>query len=109
MRSCRLKVGGLEEKEITTIEGLTPKEKLHPVQQAFLDADAMQCATCNLRERLSQAARFRKQTAESPTRAQVIEGMNGNICRCGVYPRIIEAVLKAAKNPNLASEKKGSL
>jgi aerobic-type carbon monoxide dehydrogenase small subunit (CoxS/CutS family) len=107
MRSCRLKAGGQEGKEITTIEGITPREKLHPVQQAFLDADAMQCGYCTCGMIVAAVALLRKQP--NPTRAQVIEGMNGNICRCGVYPRIIEAILKAAKNPKLASAKKASL
>ena len=106
-RSCRLKAGGLEGKEITTIEGITPQEKLHPVQQAFLDADAMQCGYCTCGMIVTAVALLRKQP--NPTRAQIIEGMNGNICRCGVYPRIIEAILKAAKNPNLGSQRKGAL
>jgi aerobic-type carbon monoxide dehydrogenase small subunit (CoxS/CutS family) len=106
MRSCRLKAGGLEGKEIITIEGLTTKDRLHPVQQAFLEADAMQCGYCTCGMIVSAVALLRKQP--NPTRPQVIEGMNGNICRCGAYQRIIDAVLKAAKSPGLAAEKGSS-
>jgi aerobic-type carbon monoxide dehydrogenase small subunit (CoxS/CutS family) len=103
VRSCRIKAEGLANREITTVEGITRKDGLHPVQQAFLDADAMQCGYCICGMIMSAVALLGKQP--HPTRAQVVEGMDGNICRCGAYPRILEAVLGAAKKQSGSPKK----
>jgi aerobic-type carbon monoxide dehydrogenase small subunit (CoxS/CutS family) len=95
VRSCRTKVGSVGGKKVATVESLEVKGKLHPVQQAFLDEEAMQCAYCTSGMVLTAAA-FLKRNPD-PTRAEVIEAMDGNICRCGTYQRIIAAVLSAAK------------
>ena len=94
-RSCRLKVGAVESKEITTIEGLEKDGKLHPLQQAFLDVEAMQCAYCTSGMIMSGVALLRKNS--NPTAEEIISHMDGNICRCGTYPRIVAAIQRAAK------------
>ena len=80
--------------EITTIEGLSHGEKLHPIQQAFLDVEAFQCAYCTSGMIVSAAALLER--TPNPSDQQIISHMDGNICRCGVYARIIEAVHRAA-------------
>ena len=94
-RSCRTSVGSVGGKKITTIEGVAENGKLHPVQQAFVDLDAMQCAYCTSGMIMSGVALLRKNSA--PTAQEIISAMDGNICRCGTYPRIIAAIQKAAK------------
>jgi len=81
-------------KSITTIEGLEQDGKLHPVQQAFLDAGAFQCACCTSGMILTSVALLKQNP--NPSARQIAEYLNGNICRCGTYPRIIEAVSRAA-------------
>jgi aerobic-type carbon monoxide dehydrogenase small subunit (CoxS/CutS family) len=81
-------------KAVTTIEGLADGEKLHAVQQAFLDEDAMQCGYCTPGMILAAVALLREHP--QPTEAQIIAAMDGNICRCGTYPRIRAAVRRAA-------------
>lgn len=95
VRSCLTPVGAAEPKEITTIEGLARDGKLHPLQQAFLEADAMQCAYCTSGMLMSGAALLRRNPA--PSREEMLRAMNGNICRCGVYPRILDALAKAGR------------
>ncbi|MGH9816183.1 MAG: (2Fe-2S)-binding protein [Candidatus Acidiferrales bacterium] len=97
-RSCVTRVGEVAGAEITTIEGLARDGRLHPVQQAFLDENAMQCAYCTSGMILSAVAMLRANS--NPSVAQIIEGMEGNICRCGTYPRIVAAVQRAAKTMN---------
>ena len=94
-RSCLTPVGSVEGKPIVTIEGLAEGESLHPLQQAFLEEDAMQCAYCTSGMILS-AASFLK-TNPTPTEHEIVHGMQGNICRCGTYPRIVAAIQKAAR------------
>jgi aerobic-type carbon monoxide dehydrogenase small subunit (CoxS/CutS family) len=77
-------------KQITTIEGLEKDGKLSALQEAFIKADAMQCAYCTSGMIMSATALLAK--TPRPSRDQIIEGMNRNICRCGVYQRIIEAI-----------------
>lgn len=99
MRSCQIKVGSVGARRITTIEGLEGLERggaLSPVQQAFLDEGAMQCGYCTPGMILSATALLREHPA--PTDQQIIESMDGNICRCGDYPRIIAAIHRAARN-----------
>jgi aerobic-type carbon monoxide dehydrogenase small subunit (CoxS/CutS family) len=101
-RSCNTKVGTVEGKPIRTIEDLATKDgKLHPVQEAFVEAGAMQCGYCTCGMIMS-AVGLLNRTPE-PSRDDIIRGMNGNICRCGVYSRIIAAVELAAK----ATKKEG--
>jgi aerobic-type carbon monoxide dehydrogenase small subunit (CoxS/CutS family) len=94
-RSCTTRVGGVEGKPIRTIEDLAKDGKLHPLQQAFLDAGALQCGYCTSGMLLSAAALLVK--TPEPSRDEIVRFMNGNICRCGVYPRIVSAIERAAK------------
>jgi aerobic-type carbon monoxide dehydrogenase small subunit (CoxS/CutS family) len=95
-RSCQIPVSAAAAKSITTIEGLEKAGHLHPVQQAFLDAGAFQCAYCTSGMILSSVGLLA--TNRNPTSAEIIQFLQGNICRCGTYPRIIEAVHLAAKS-----------
>ncbi|HZT79681.1 MAG TPA: (2Fe-2S)-binding protein [Gemmataceae bacterium] len=94
VRSCVTPVGNCEGKKVTTIEGLARDGKLHPLQQAFLDAGAMQCGYCTPGMILSGVALLGKNP--NPTTKDICESMQGNVCRCGTYTRIIAAVHKAA-------------
>jgi aerobic-type carbon monoxide dehydrogenase small subunit (CoxS/CutS family) len=94
-RSCITKVGSVAAKRIVTIEGLAPQGRLHPVQQAFLDADAMQCGWCTPGMILGAVGLLAKNP--HPSEAEIVSGMNGHICRCGTYSRIVAAVQSAAK------------
>ena len=94
-RSCITPVGAVGEKEITTIEGLANGDRLHPLQQAFLDEAAMQCAYCTSGMIMTAAALLKKKP--NPSQAEIVEFMEGNICRCGTYPRIVAAIGKAAR------------
>ena len=90
IRSCTTQVGRAAGKQIVTIEGLEKDGKLHPLQEAFIKADAMQCAYCTSGMIMSASALLSK--TPKPSRDDVISGMNDNICRCGTYQRIIEAI-----------------
>jgi aerobic-type carbon monoxide dehydrogenase small subunit (CoxS/CutS family) len=92
--SCTLTVGAAAKRQITTIEGLETNGKLHPLQQAFLDEGAMQCAFCTSGMIMTGASLLK--TNPNPTEAQIAEFMQGNICRCGTYPRIVAAVRRAS-------------
>ena len=94
-RSCVTPVGKVVNKQITTIEGLEKDGKLHPVQEAFVKADAMQCGYCTPGMIMASVALLNKN--EQPTREQIVRHMDGNICRCGVYLRIIAAIQMAAE------------
>jgi aerobic-type carbon monoxide dehydrogenase small subunit (CoxS/CutS family) len=94
-RSCITKAGAVRGKQITTIEGLAEGDKLHPVQQAFLDEAAMQCAYCTSGMIMSAVALLKKNPA--PKENEIVAFMDGNVCRCGTYPRIVSAIQKAAK------------
>ena len=95
MRSCITRLADCAGKRITTIEGLAKGDKLHPVQQAFLDCGAMQCGYCTTGMIMSGVALLAQQP--QPTREQIIVGMNGNLCRCCTYPRIIAALERASE------------
>ncbi len=95
-KSCLTKVGAVEGKRIVTIEGLAPEGKLHPVQQAFLDADAMQCGYCIPGMILGAVALLGRNP--NPNDAEIVIGMNGHICRCGTYPRVMRAIRALAGN-----------
>jgi aerobic-type carbon monoxide dehydrogenase small subunit (CoxS/CutS family) len=94
-RSCITQVGSVGQEKITTIEGLAQGDRLHPVQQAFLDEGAMQCAYCTSGMIITAVAFLNSN--DNPTAAEIVQGMEGNICRCGTYPRIVAAIQKAAK------------
>jgi aerobic-type carbon monoxide dehydrogenase small subunit (CoxS/CutS family) len=94
VRSCQKKVGGLAGKKIVTIESLSANGKLHPVQQAFLDVGAMQCAYCTPGMIMSAVALLKKNP--KPSESQMVQAMDGNICRCGTYGRILSAIARAA-------------
>ena len=94
VRSCQLPVSAVGNREITTIEGLSAKGD-HPVQKAWLEHDVAQCGYCQAGQMMSAAALLR--TNPNPTDAQIDASMNGNICRCGTYVRIKEAIKTAAK------------
>jgi len=93
-RSCQILVSAAVARPITTIEGLEKDGALHPVQQAFLDAGAFQCAYCTSGMIMNSVSLL--QTNPHPTREQIVQAMQGNLCRCGTHPRIIEAIEKAA-------------
>ena len=89
-RSCITQVGRATGKQISTIEGLEKDGKLDPLQEAFIRADAMQCAYCTSGMIMSASALLSKNP--KPNRNDIITAMNGNICRCGTYQRIINAI-----------------
>jgi aerobic-type carbon monoxide dehydrogenase small subunit (CoxS/CutS family) len=92
--SCRLPVQSAAGKRIVTIEGLAPNGTLHPVQQAFIDEGAMQCGYC-VPGMILTATAFLK-TNSNPDDAQINTAMNGNLCRCCGYTRIVAAIRRAA-------------
>ena len=94
-RSCITRVASVSGQQITTIEGLAKGERLHPVQQAFLDEGAMQCAYCTSGMIMSAVALLKANTA--PSEKQIVDFMDGNVCRCGTYSRIVRAIQRAAK------------
>src|SRR6266581_3308512 len=91
--SCLTPVGKVGQKKITTIEGLEQDGRLHPLQQAFLEVGAMQCAYCTPGMIMSGAGLLAKNP--NPTDEEIVRFMDGNICRCGVYPRILDAIKRA--------------
>jgi aerobic-type carbon monoxide dehydrogenase small subunit (CoxS/CutS family) len=92
--SCKTRVADVGKRKITTIEGLERNGELHPVQQAFIDVDAMQCAYCTSGMILGAVALLERNP--NPSQAEIVEYMNGHICRCGAYQRITEAISLAA-------------
>jgi aerobic-type carbon monoxide dehydrogenase small subunit (CoxS/CutS family) len=96
VRSCRQQVSEAVGRKITTIEGLEQSGKLHPVQQAFLDVEAFQCAYCT--SGMIVAAAGLLNATPHPSDEDIAGALAGNICRCGAYPRILEAVRRAASD-----------
>ena len=94
VRSCLARVGSLEGKSVTTVEGLASGGELHPLQQAFLDLGAFQCAYCTSGMIMAGVGLLGRNP--DPDEAAVVKAMDGNVCRCGTYPRILAAVRKAA-------------
>jgi len=94
VRSCQTKMASVEGKSVTTIEGLSP-EGAHPLQKAWIEEQVLQCGYCQSGQ-IMQAAALLKQTPR-PTKAQIVQNMNGNLCRCGTYGRIVRAIQRAAK------------
>ena len=97
-RSCITRVGDVAQKQITTIEGLVQGNRLHPVQQAFLDEGAMQCAYCTSGMIMTAVSLLNAKRDSSA--AEIARSMEGNICRCGTHPRIVLAIQRAAKVMN---------
>ena len=93
-RSCRTPVKAAAAKEIVTIEGLERDGKLHPLQEAFIQTGAMQCGYCTCGMIMSGAALLAKNS--KPSETEIKRWMEGNVCRCGTYPRIVAAVQQAA-------------
>ncbi len=113
VRSCITKLGAAAGKQITTIEGietldLSPEHRhnalivavenrrLHPLQEAFLEADALQCGYCTPGMIMSGCALLSKNP--NPSNQEIVRAMEGNLCRCGTYPRIVTAIRKAAQS-----------
>ncbi len=96
-RSCMTPVSAVAGKSIITIEGLAHNDHLHPVQQAFLDEGAMQCAYCTSGMIMSAVSLLNNRP--NPSDAEILQFMQGNICRCGTYPRILAAIRKACATP----------
>jgi len=95
-RSCITKVGLAAGKKITTIEGIEKNGRLHPLQEAFLEADALQCGYCTPGMIMSSVALLSKNP--NPSEQEIVRFMEGNVCRCGTYPRIVTAIRKAAQS-----------
>jgi len=95
VRSCQTTVKQVQGKEVVTIEGLASNGGLHPLQEAFMEHDALQCGYCTPGMILNAYALLKKNPR--PSEAQVIEGMDDNLCRCGAHKRIVLAVLAAAQ------------
>jgi aerobic-type carbon monoxide dehydrogenase small subunit (CoxS/CutS family) len=98
VRSCMILVEDVQGKEITTIEGLNSEGELHPLQKAFIEHDALQCGFCTS-GMIMNAHGFLNQNP-NPTRENIINGMEENLCRCGSYNRIVDAIETAAKEIN---------
>ena len=95
VRSCITSMKEVQGKEVTTIEGLAGDGKLHPLQEAFIAHDALQCGYCTPGMILNAYALLRK--TPRPSEAQVVEDMNDNLCRCGAHKRIVQAIMAAAE------------
>ena len=94
VRSCQTTVGQVQGKKVTTIEGLSANSS-HPLQKAWIAEQVPQCGYCQSGQ-IMQAADL-LQTTKNPTREQIVNHMDGNICRCGTYPRIVRAIQRAAR------------
>jgi aerobic-type carbon monoxide dehydrogenase small subunit (CoxS/CutS family) len=94
VRACGAKVKSVEGRDVVTIEGLAQGTTLHPLQEAFMQQDALQCGFCTPGMILTAYGFLRKHP--NPTREEVIAGMDHNLCRCGAHVRIVEAILSAA-------------
>lgn len=95
-RSCITKLGTAAGKKIATVESLGKNGRLHPLQEAFLEADAFQCAYCTSGMLMSGVALLSRNP--NPNEQEIVHFMEGNICRCGTYPRIVTAIRKAAQS-----------
>jgi aerobic-type carbon monoxide dehydrogenase small subunit (CoxS/CutS family) len=96
MPSCQIRVKDVAGAEVTTIEGLEKDGDLHPLQKAFVEHDALQCGFCT--PGMIMKAHGILAENPKPSRAEIVEGMDGNLCRCGAHPRILDAIETAAKD-----------
>ncbi|MFH0843479.1 MAG: (2Fe-2S)-binding protein [Bacteroidota bacterium] len=95
VRSCMVPLSEVAGKSIVTIEGLAEKGKLHPLQKAFIEHDALQCGFCTPGMLMTAAGLLEKNP--NPSKEDIISGLEDNLCRCGAHNRIIDAVQTAAK------------
>jgi aerobic-type carbon monoxide dehydrogenase small subunit (CoxS/CutS family) len=95
VRSCQMPVKEIKGKDLITIEGLAENGSLHPLQKAFIKHGAFQCGYCTSGMILSAYSLLNEKSR--PTEAEIIEGMNDNLCRCGAHNRIVQAIQSAAK------------
>jgi aerobic-type carbon monoxide dehydrogenase small subunit (CoxS/CutS family) len=95
MPSCQISIKDVAGSKVTTIEGLEKGDRLHPLQKAFIDHDALQCGFCTP-GMIMKASSILKENPNA-SRSEIIEGMDGNLCRCGAHPRILDAIESAAK------------
>jgi aerobic-type carbon monoxide dehydrogenase small subunit (CoxS/CutS family) len=95
-RSCLTDIGDVEGRKVETIESLAANGKLHPVQEAFAKEDALQCGYCVPGMVLTTVALLKRNA--SPSREQIVEALNGNICRCCGYVNLLKAVERAAQS-----------
>lgn len=98
VRSCTMTINEVQGAELTTIEGLSPNGSLHPIQEAFVENDALQCGFCT--PGMIMNAYGLLVNNPEPSRQEVIEGMEDNLCRCGAHIRIIEAIQAAGRKMN---------
>ena len=94
VRSCLVSLKSVSGKEVVTIEGLADKGDLHPIQKAFIEHSALQCGYCTPGMILTAVSFLKKNP--TPTRAEIIQEMDDNLCRCGSYNRIVDAIEEAA-------------
>jgi isoquinoline 1-oxidoreductase subunit alpha len=97
-RSCQIQVSSVVGKSITTIEGLGTPDNLHPLQQAWIDAQAPQCGYCQSGQIMEASALLQRNPA--PSDADIRQALNGHLCRCGTYNRIVQAVQLASARMN---------
>jgi aerobic-type carbon monoxide dehydrogenase small subunit (CoxS/CutS family) len=95
VRSCLTPIGEVHQTTVTTIEGVAAGDQLHPLQEAFVRESAMQCGFCTPGMVLSGLSYLRNQ--RDPSEADVVRAMNRNLCRCGTHPRVVKAMLAAAR------------
>lgn len=105
-RSCITPVGSVGERSVTTIEGVAVGDKLHPLQQAFLDEEAMQCAYCTPGMIMTSLTLLRKNP--DPSEDEIKHYMEENVCRCGTHTRIVAAISRAAKMMKSDGRAKGA-
>jgi aerobic-type carbon monoxide dehydrogenase small subunit (CoxS/CutS family) len=95
VRSCQVNLGSVGQRKVVTIEGLEQNGQLHPLQAAFLNHDAFQCGYCTCGMIMSGVSLLGKR--KNPSEAEIIRFMEGNVCRCGAYQRIVAAIKEAAQ------------
>ena len=95
VRSCQTRLKDVRNKNVITIEGLSKDDGLHPLQKAFMENDALQCGYCTPGMIMNAYAMLKKNP--EPSDAQILDGMEDNLCRCGAHKRIVEAIRVAAK------------
>ena len=95
VRSCVTRVSAVGDRAVTTIEGIADGDRLHPVQEAFLEVEAFQCGYCTPGMVVAAVALLRARP--NPSDQEIVRAMDGNICRCGTYPRIVQAIKLAAE------------
>jgi aerobic-type carbon monoxide dehydrogenase small subunit (CoxS/CutS family) len=95
VRSCQLPIRQVAGKEVVTIEGLAAGDRLHPLQEQFVEHDALQCGFCTPGMILTAYALLLENPR--PSREEIVHGMNDNLCRCGAHKRILEAISKASE------------